>query len=87
MPSHCNTLWADRAKKAILLIRVLVGWVFLSEGIQKSLFPEALGVDRFIRIGIRLPQSMWNIGFPPERESHLTLLSTRTAHLSSHLRM
>jgi putative oxidoreductase len=43
---------------AILLIRVLVGWVFLSEGIQKFLFPAALGVGRFAKIGIPAPQVM-----------------------------
>jgi len=39
----------------ILLVRVLVGWVFLSEGIQKFLFPETLGVGRFAKIGIPAP--------------------------------
>src|ERR1017187_5870351 len=33
----------------------MVGWVFFSEGIQKFLFPEALGVGRFIKIGIPAP--------------------------------
>jgi uncharacterized membrane protein YphA (DoxX/SURF4 family) len=41
-----------------LLIRVLVGWVFLSEGIQKFLFPDSLGVGRFVTIGIPWPQVM-----------------------------
>jgi uncharacterized membrane protein YphA (DoxX/SURF4 family) len=36
----------------ILLIRILVGWVFLSEGIQKFLFQAALGTGRFAKIGI-----------------------------------
>ena len=36
----------------------LVGWVFLSEGIQKFLFPAALGIGRFARIGIPAPQVM-----------------------------
>ena len=44
--------------KAIVLIRVLVGWVFLSEGIQKFLFPDSLGVGRFVKIGIPWPQVM-----------------------------
>jgi uncharacterized membrane protein YphA (DoxX/SURF4 family) len=38
------------------LVRLLVGWVFLSEGIQKFLFPAALGVGRFTKIGIPWPQ-------------------------------
>jgi uncharacterized membrane protein YphA (DoxX/SURF4 family) len=38
-----------------LFIRLVVGWVFLSEGIQKFLFPAALGVGRFVKIGIPSP--------------------------------
>jgi uncharacterized membrane protein YphA (DoxX/SURF4 family) len=45
-----------RAPSATVLVRLLVGWVFLSEGIQKFLFPATLGVGRFIKIGIPLPQ-------------------------------
>src|SRR5579862_1775457 len=41
---------------AVILVRILVGWVFLSEGIQKFLFPAALGAGRFARIGIPAPQ-------------------------------
>jgi putative oxidoreductase len=41
-----------------LLIRLLVGAVFLSEGIQKFLFPNDLGVGRFVKIGIPAPQVM-----------------------------
>ena len=36
-----------------LLVRILVGWVFLAEGIQKFLFPAALGAGRFAKIGTR----------------------------------
>jgi putative oxidoreductase len=49
---------ASTNSKAILLIRVLVGCVFLSEGIQKFLFPDSLGVGRFVKIGIPWPQVM-----------------------------
>ena len=41
---------------AALLLRILVGWVFLTEGIQKFLFPAELGVGRFAKIGIPYPQ-------------------------------
>jgi len=58
MASNTDIIWVNRAAKAILLIRILVGWVFLSEGIQKFLFPESLGVGRFVKIGIPLPQLM-----------------------------
>ena len=44
-----------RAGFGLLLLRLLVGWVFFSEGIQKFLFPEALGVGRFAKIGIPYP--------------------------------
>jgi putative oxidoreductase len=43
---------------ATLLVRLLVGGVFLSEGIQKFLYPDALGVGRFARIGIPAPALM-----------------------------
>lgn len=45
-----------RVGLGLLLLRVLVGWVFLSEGIQKFLFPAALGAGRFLKIGIPFPQ-------------------------------
>jgi putative oxidoreductase len=50
--------WANRTAKAILLIRILVGWVFFSEGVQKFLFPDSRGVGRFVKIGIPWPQVM-----------------------------
>jgi len=37
---------------------LIVGAVFLSEGIQKFLFANDLGVGRFIKIGIPAPQVM-----------------------------
>jgi len=40
----------------ILLIRLMVGAVFMSEGIQKLIFPAALGIGRFIKIGIPAPE-------------------------------
>jgi len=39
----------------IVIIRVIVGLIFLSEGIQKYLFPELLGTGRFIKIGFTDP--------------------------------
>jgi uncharacterized membrane protein YphA (DoxX/SURF4 family) len=45
-----------RGAPANALVRVLVGLVFLSEGIQKFLFPDALGVGRFAKIGIPFPE-------------------------------
>jgi putative oxidoreductase len=39
-----------------IIIRLLAGLVFLSEGIQKLLFPVADGAGRFAKIGITHPQ-------------------------------
>jgi putative oxidoreductase len=49
---------ATRAPAAVILIRLVVGAVFLAEGIQKFLFPEENGVGRFTRIGIHAPGVM-----------------------------
>jgi putative oxidoreductase len=58
MPLNADSHSADRTAKAVLLIRLLVGWVFVSEGIQKFLFADSLGVGRFVKIGIPWPQVM-----------------------------
>lgn len=42
--------------KAILIIRCSVGAIFLSEGIQKFLFPDSVGAGRFLSIGIPFPE-------------------------------
>lgn len=51
-----RSLRATSAGRAVVLIRIVVGGVFLTEGIQKFLFPEALGAGRFAHIGIPEPQ-------------------------------
>lgn len=38
----------------------MVGVVFLSEGIQKFLFPEAVGAGRFAKIGLPEPELLAN---------------------------
>ena len=43
---------------SVILIRILVGAIFLSEGIQKFLFPNELGAGRFVKIGIPAPEVM-----------------------------
>lgn len=58
MRSSDNPLWTARVSKALFLIRILVGWVFVSEGVQKFLFPAQLGVGRFEKIGIPSPHLM-----------------------------
>jgi uncharacterized membrane protein YphA (DoxX/SURF4 family) len=53
-----SLLFASRGPAATILVRLMVGAVFLSEGIQKFLFPDALGVGRFVKIGIPYPEVM-----------------------------
>ena len=49
-------LRSSRISAAIILVRLIVGPVFLSEGIQKFLFSDTLGVGRFLKIGIPVPE-------------------------------
>jgi uncharacterized membrane protein YphA (DoxX/SURF4 family) len=46
-----NTVDDHRA----ILVRLVVGLIFLTEGIQKFLFPELLGTGRFLKIGFSDP--------------------------------
>jgi uncharacterized membrane protein YphA (DoxX/SURF4 family) len=48
---------SDNDNRAIL-IRLTVGLIFLTEGIQKFLFPQLLGTGRFLTIGFSNP-SFW----------------------------
>lgn len=41
--------------RSAILIRLMVGGVFLSEGIQKFLFAAQLGAGRFEKLGIPVP--------------------------------
>lgn len=50
-----NWLFDGAAQASVILVRLLVGWVFFSEGVQKFLFPAALGAGRFAKIGIPAP--------------------------------
>jgi uncharacterized membrane protein YphA (DoxX/SURF4 family) len=38
-----------------ILVRIIVGLIFLSEGIQKYVYPELLGPGRFLKIGFSDP--------------------------------
>ena len=51
-----NKLLATHAPAATILIRLIVGAAFLSEGIQKFLFPAAVGAGRFEKIGFSAPE-------------------------------
>lgn len=52
------TIQRTDADKTTILIRFLVGIVFVSEGIQKFLYAEYLGAGRFASIGIPYPEVM-----------------------------
>jgi putative oxidoreductase len=55
MPAQMKFIRSN-APKAVVLMRLVVGGIFLSEGIQKFLFPDAQGVGRFTKIGIPAPE-------------------------------
>jgi uncharacterized membrane protein YphA (DoxX/SURF4 family) len=56
--SICGDSSSSRTQAAILAIRLLVGAVFLLEGIKKFIFAEQWGAGRFTRIGIPAPHVM-----------------------------
>jgi putative oxidoreductase len=43
-------------EQTTLIIRIMVGWVFLSEGIQKFLYPALRGAGRFEGMGFPNPE-------------------------------
>jgi putative oxidoreductase len=49
-------LISTSAPAAVILIRLMVGAVFVSEGIQKLLFAAEVGAGRFAKIGIPSPE-------------------------------
>ncbi len=54
-----NIIRTDDSKTTII-IRLIVGAVFLSEGIQKFLFPAIRGAGRFEKIGLPTPEFLGN---------------------------
>lgn len=44
--------------RATILIRFIVGYVFIMEGIQKFVYSDTIGVGRFIKIGIPYAEIM-----------------------------
>lgn len=50
-----RALLTTHATAAVIIIRLMVGTVFVSEGIQKFLFPAEVGVERFESIGFPSP--------------------------------
>ncbi|XDD46859.1 hypothetical protein AB3N60_01825 [Leptospira sp. WS39.C2] len=40
---------------SVIWIRFVVGVIFISEGIQKFVYPDTLGIGRFVKIGIPYP--------------------------------
>ncbi|WP_433524807.1 DoxX family protein [Nocardia pseudovaccinii] len=48
-------LATTNAPASVVLIRLFVGVIFLSEGIQKFVYPDTLGVGRFDKVGIPAP--------------------------------
>jgi uncharacterized membrane protein YphA (DoxX/SURF4 family) len=51
-------LLASDAPRSVVLVRIAIGFVFITEGVQKFLYPDALGAGRFAKIGIPGPEVM-----------------------------
>jgi uncharacterized membrane protein YphA (DoxX/SURF4 family) len=66
-----------------LVVRLLVGLVFLPEGLKKFLFPEQWGAGRFIRIGIPAPAAMAHFVGATEALCGLLLLLGLVTRLSA----
>jgi putative oxidoreductase len=60
MTGRSGDLWSwvleSKASRATVLIRAAAGIIFASEGVQKFVYPDALGAGRFAKIGIPAPQ-------------------------------
>ena len=54
-----NLLFTTMDDKKVVLARIIVGLIFLSEGIQKFLFPGTVGTARFEKIGFDDP-AFWS---------------------------
>lgn len=54
--SFLDRITRTESRATTILIRLLVGGVFISEGIQKFLFPESVGAGRFEKIGFSNPE-------------------------------
>jgi putative oxidoreductase len=53
--SSTQKLMTPQAPRAVMLLRMAIGFVFVTEGIQKFLYPDAFGIGRFAKIGIPSP--------------------------------
>ena len=49
-------LLTTHAPAAVIIIRLMVGAVFVSEGIQKFMYPAEVGAGRFEKIGFQSPK-------------------------------
>ena len=56
--SFCTLILNTLDDNKVIIIRIVVGLIFLSEGIQKFLFPGTLGTGRFRKIGFGHPE-LW----------------------------
>ncbi len=53
---NLRRLLATDAPRATAIVRCAVGLVFMSEGLQKFLYPATVGAGRFAKIGLPSPE-------------------------------
>ncbi|KAF2519387.1 DoxX family protein [Flavobacterium salilacus subsp. salilacus] len=58
---YFKTFFKTDSSHTTILIRFLVGLVFLSEGIQKFVLPDIRGAGRFEKIGLPDPEFLGNL--------------------------
>lgn len=51
-----NRIITTDNRNSTILIRVMVGFIFFTEGFQKFLFPSQLGAGRFEQMGLPTPE-------------------------------
>lgn len=56
-----NKILKTDNSKSTILIRLMVGIVFLTEGIQKFLYPALRGAGRFEKIGLPFPEFLGSL--------------------------
>lgn len=83
MNSLINLIIRTSGEGTTLLIRLMVGVVFLSEGIQKFLFPAIRGAGRFESIGLPSPDFLGYLVASFEAAAGLFVLAGLLTRLAS----
>lgn len=56
--SFLGRLVRTDAPRTVVVLRLAIAFVFVAEGVQKFVYPDAFGVGRFAKIGLPAPEVM-----------------------------